>query len=313
MVSSRTILKFFTAVAQDEGVGARVRRSIGTIKMRNFTPFLMLDHFNVKPPAGFPDHPHHGQETITYVLSGAGMAHEDFTGSVGILMPGDLQFMTAGKGIVHSEIPVRNKNNDACVGMQLWVDLPKDLKDCEPRYRDLKSAEIPVITPNDKLTIKVISGESYGTKSVKDLAYTPVDYYHYTIKKGGSFEQKFPVNFNVFLYLLKGSLKIGSKVFNQYDTIFFNRDGDSVQGSVAEDATEDCEFVLIGGQTLDQEIVQYGPFVETSKEKMHQVFLNYQSGKNGFERAAGWSSKIRGGVKEEDVVAAANKKQHEEL
>lgn len=118
----RTIRKAFLAIEQSEGAGARVRRSIGTPQLRNFSPFLMLDHFTIKPGAGFPDHPHRGQETITYLLKGA-VDHEDFAGNAGTIEAGDLQFMTAGKGIMHAEMPRQNPDGSANVGMQLWVDL----------------------------------------------------------------------------------------------------------------------------------------------------------------------------------------------
>lgn len=118
----RTIRKAFLAIEQSEGAGARVRRSIGTPQLRNFSPFLMLDHFTIKPGAGFPDHPHRGQETITYLLKGA-VDHEDFAGNAGTIDAGDLQFMTAGKGIMHAEMPRQNPDGSANVGMQLWVDL----------------------------------------------------------------------------------------------------------------------------------------------------------------------------------------------
>lgn len=301
MVSPRSILKYFLAAAQEEGVGARVRRSIGTYQVRNFTPFLMLDHFNVNPPAGFPDHPHHGQETITYMMTGK-FAHEDFTGSKGILNPGDLQFMTAGKGIVHSEIPVDSGDGKPITGMQLWVDLPKELKNCDPRYRDLRASEIPIVKPNDKITVKVISGESYGTESVKELAYTPIDYYDFEVAPGGEFEQKFPKDFNVFLYLLEGELNINDTEIKQYNAVFFNSDGDGVVGKVPESASSNARFILVGGQKLDQQIVQHGPFVETSREKIYEVFMNYQSGINGFERAKNFTSSISDGVKEKDLV-----------
>ena len=130
-MSARSIAKIVTARQQAEGVGARVRRSIGVINQKSFNPFLMFDHFSSSGTNGFPEHPHRGQETITLVLHGA-MAHEDFTGSKGILYAGDLQFMTAGKGIVHSEMPVANEDGSPTVGLQLWVDLPDALKDTEP-------------------------------------------------------------------------------------------------------------------------------------------------------------------------------------
>lgn len=299
-MNPRTILKHFLALEQAEGQGARVRRSIGTMNLKNFTPFLMLDHFNVAPGlGGFPGHPHHGQETITYITQGA-MAHEDFTGSSGVLFPGDLQFMTAGKGVVHSEIPVKLEDNSNCVGMQLWVDLPKELKNCDPRYRDLKGSEIPVAKPNDKVEVKVISGNAYGVGSVRDLAYTPVCYYHYNIKPGGEFRQEVPKDFNSFVYLMKGSLTVNDKPYEQHSAIFFNRDGDYIEGKNPADAKLDVSFVLIGGQVLDQPVVQYGPFVETSKEKIQDVFRNYQFGINGFEKAHDWQQKINIGVKQSD-------------
>lgn len=288
----RSILKFFLAVEQSEGVGARVRRSIGTMNMRNFPPFLMLDHFDVNPKTGgFPMHPHSGQETITYITQGQ-MAHEDFTGSLGILNPGDLQFMTAGKAVVHSEMPVPQEDGKNCIGMQLWVDLPLDLKECAPRYRDLRKLEIPVAKPNDDIEVNVISGESYGVGSVKDLAYTPVQYFHYSVKKGASFEQAIPTNFNTFLYLMKGSLVINDTKIPRYNAVFFNRDGESVTGT----ASEDSEFVLIGGEVFNQPIIQHGPFVAVSKEKIYEKFMSYQSANNGFENLRKWESLISEGI-----------------
>lgn len=295
----RSIAKYFIAIEMEEGVGAVVRRSIGTIKQRNFSPFLLLDHFTVSHPSGFPDHPHHGQETITYMQQGM-LAHEDFTGSKGILYPGDLQFMTAGKGAMHAEMPVLMENGDAAIGMQLWVDLPEDLKNAEPRYRDLKKNDIPIAKPNDHLEVKVISGQSYGIESVKELAYTPVDYYQFNSdKKGTPFEQKVPPEFNVFLYITKGSVKIGDKSFPQYSTLFFNVDGNTIGGTV--DADGDTEFFIIGGLILDQPILQHGPFVETNRERLMEVFQNYQNGTNGFEKAIGWKSSIRNGITEAEA------------
>ncbi|GAV48025.1 hypothetical protein ZYGR_0I03220 [Zygosaccharomyces rouxii] len=297
-ISVRSVLKNFIAIEQEEGVGARVRRSIGTMKMRRFPPFLMLDDFFVKPPAGFPDHPHHGQETITYNLKGM-IAHEDFTGSKGVLFPGDLQFMTAGKGIVHSEIPVSLEDGSASNGLQLWVDLPAELKNCEPRYRDLRKKQTPEVKVNDNLTVRVISGKSYGVDSVQELAYTPVHFYHFiTSKKGTEFAQEFPKDFNVFFYILKGSLAVNDQVFPEHSAVFFDTDGEGVAGTSVSD---DAEFVLIGGKILDQEVLQHGPFVETSRERMIDVFRNYQYGMNGFENAHSWDSKIAGGISEAEA------------
>ena len=296
MTSPRAIQKAFLAVEQSEGVGARVRRSIGTPQLRNFSPFLMLDHFSVAPGAGFPDHPHRGQETITYLLKGA-FDHEDFAGNKGTIETGDLQFMTAGKGIMHAEMPHQNADGSANVGMQLWVDLPQKLKACEPRYRDLKAKEIPTIkVDDDKVTIKVISGQSHGTDSVQELAYTPVWILDVTVAPGGKVNQPLPVGWNAFAYTLSGSIAFGAgkeqTTVGQYHNVVFRQEGDSVVAEVAKDVKEDGHFILIAGLPLDQKVVQYGPFVLNAQEEVYQAMLDYQSHQNGFERAAGWESEI---------------------
>jgi redox-sensitive bicupin YhaK (pirin superfamily) len=289
-LKARSIAKQFLAIEQSEGVGARVRRSIGTMNARNFSPFLMLDHFSVKN-GGFPDHPHRGQETITYVLQG-NIDHEDFTGSKGTIGPGDLQFMTAGRGIVHAEMPRTSNTGEYPVGMQLWVDLPKELKACEPRYRDVRAKEIPIAKPDDKVTVKVISGRLHGVDSIRDLAYTPVWFFDYDMKPGAKAVQEMPKDFNAFVYVLEGSLKIGSASVPQYSCVLFKTDGDAVEIEVPQDAKQDTRFILVGGQILDQPVVQHGPFVETSRDKIMQAFIDYQTHSNGFERAADWESEI---------------------
>lgn len=291
----RAIAKAIPAIEQDEGDGARVRRSIGGAAVRNFTPFLMLDHFKATSEAGFPDHPHRGQETISYVLQGH-IDHEDFTGSKGSLGPGDLQFMTAGRGIVHAEMPRLERNADGEIqvieGLQLWVDLPVELKECEPRYRDLKAEEIPIATPNDKVSVKVISGESYGVKSVQDLAYTPVWMLDMTVHPGGKVEQRIPEGFNTLLYVMNGDISIQGRKFSQYNNVFFKVEGDGIQVSVPDTASETARFIIVAGKILNQPIVQHGPFVETSRDRIMKAFMDYQTSSNGFERAAGWSSEI---------------------
>jgi redox-sensitive bicupin YhaK (pirin superfamily) len=290
-MTGRAIAKSFLAHEQPEGDGARVRRSIGSMKARNFSPFLMLDHL-VATGKGFPDHPHRGQETITYVLQG-NVDHEDFTGSKGTIGPGDLQFMTAGRGIVHAEMPRAGDNGESPEIMQLWVDLPKDLKSCAPRYRDLRAKDIPVVNPFVNVEIRVISGESYGTKSVQDLAYTPVVFYDYRIKPGGRVSQKVPEDFNVFLYILHGNIKINGKTdVPEHYSVLFAEEGDSIEVSVDESAEKEARFILVGGQKLDQSVVQYGPFVETSSDLVKQAFMDYQTARNGFERLQGWYSQI---------------------
>lgn len=294
----RAIRKAFLAAEQAEGAGARVRRSIGTPQLRNFSPFLMLDHFSVAPGAGFPDHPHRGQETITLMLSGA-FDHEDFAGNAGTIRAGDLQFMTAGRGIVHSEMPAKegvvgaDGRVEPNTGLQLWVDLPRELKACEPRYRDLRAEEIPVAEADEgRVKVKVISGKSYGVDSVQDLAYTPVWLLDVTVKKGGKVVQEVPKGFNVFVYTLEGTVKFGAekKEIPQYHNVVFEEDGDLI---VAENENEkDARFFIVGGKILDQPVVQYGPFVLSTQAEVKQALFDYQMHTNGFERADGWASEI---------------------
>jgi len=296
MSVSRAIRKVFLAIEQAEGAGARVRRSVGTPSLRNFSPFLMLDHFSIKPGAGFPDHPHRGQETITYLLSGA-VDHEDFAGNRGTINSGDLQFMTAGRGIVHAEMPRQNADGSANVGLQLWVDLPAALKMCEPRYRDLRASEIPEVTVDDgKVHIKVISGQSHGIDSVKDLAYTPVWILDVEVKPGGRVSQPLPEGWNAFGYMLEGSALFGERgnqtAVDQYHNVVFEPKGEVVHAEVDAGAEKSARFVLIAGTPLDQKVVQYGPFVLNSQEQVYQAFSDYQTHSNGFERAKDWESEI---------------------
>ena len=292
----RAIKQAFLAIEQSEGAGARVRRSIGTPKLRNFSPFLMLDHFTISPGAGFPDHPHRGQETITYLLKGA-VDHEDFAGNKGTIETGDLQFMTAGRGIMHAEMPRQNRDGSANVGMQLWVDLPEKLKSCEPRYRDLRAGEIPTIQIDDgRVTVKIISGRSHDTDSVRDLAYTPVWIFDVSIKPGGKIDQELPTGWNAFAYTLSGDTTFGvgkdETIVGQYHNVVFEQKGDSVRAAVSADAKEEGKFILVAGLRLDQKIVQYGPFVLNSQEQVYQAMIDFQAHQNGFERAKGWRSEI---------------------
>lgn len=299
---SRGIAKIFEAIEQSEGAGATVRRSIGTPKLRNFSPFLMLDHFSVGVGAGFPDHPHRGQETITYLLSGA-VDHEDFAGNKGVIYSGDLQFMTAGRGIVHAEMPHDNGDGSPNVGMQLWVDLPKELKFCEPRYRDLRSSEIPVASTDDgKVKVKVISGRSQGVDSLQELAYTPVWLLDITIQPGGRVVQGLPSGWNAFAYTLEGTVfwdtgATKQKVEKFHNTVFEQK-GDQIIAEVAPDAKESSRFILVAGQPLllsngqPQPIIQHGPFVLTSPAQVREAMMDYSTSSNGFERANGWESEI---------------------
>ncbi|KAH8693662.1 putative pirin [Talaromyces proteolyticus] len=298
MSTSRNVHQCIAALEVDEGSGGQVRRAIGNPKLQHFSPFLMLDHFTSNGQGGFPDHPHRGQETITYLLSGY-VDHEDFTGGKGNLGPGDLQFMTAGRGIVHSEIvrKLPNSSSSKTEGIQLWVDLPQHLKMCEPRYRDLRASDIPLVTSDENLvSVKVICGESNGVKSIPSISYTPVWILDIAICPGGRISQPVPLGWSVFAYTFSGNVFLTSEDVVHYvkplHLVVFDHDGDCITASVANDAESDAHFILVAGQPLAQPIVHYGPFVMTSQEEIYQAISDYRNSRNGFERALKWKSEI---------------------
>lgn len=193
----------FEPKEQGEGDGAKVRRVIGTRNLGNLDPFLMLDLFNVKLPAGFPDHPHRGFETVTYMLSGQ-IKHEDFKGHAGTIGPGDIQWMTAGKGIVHAEMPA--SFDEPAYGFQLWINLDSKNKFCEPNYQEYLKDNIPSFS-DEKMTAKVLSGEVFGVKG-PIIARTPTYYIDFNIKtKGTKYSHIIPAGWNSMIIVHEGSLK----------------------------------------------------------------------------------------------------------
>ena len=204
--------------------------------------------------------------------------------------------MTAGRGIVHSEVP--NPSSTTNVGLQLWVDLPRELKGCEPRYRDLRAAEIPTVDADEgRATIKVISGQSHGVDSVKDLAYTPVWILDVTLRPGATVTQPLPAGWNAFAYTLDGAdVFVGepekSTRVAPYHNVVFEQAGDHVVFSTDKAAARDARVILVAGTPHDQPIVQYGPFVVTSRDEVVKALTDYQTYSNGFERARDWESEI---------------------
>lgn len=286
---SRTVDKKILSKEQDEGVGARVRRSIGRPELRQFDPFLMLDEFKAGKPAGFPDHPHRGFETVSYMLDGS-FRHEDFCGHKGIINSGDLQWMTAGRGIVHCEMP---NGEGISHGLQLWVNLKKEDKMVEPKYQELLAKDIPSAT-KDGVTVKVIAGEAFGIKS-KIYTRTPTYYLDFKMQKGTQLSQPIPEGWNSFVYILEGKALFGPKGNQQegepHYTITLKQDGNCLQ--VENKDSDLCHFVLLAGQPLNEPVVQHGPFVMNTQEEIRQAMQDYQMGRNGFEKARTWSSSAR--------------------
>ncbi|GJJ70482.1 quercetin 2,3-dioxygenase [Entomortierella parvispora] len=222
-LASRQIVKSQHAKEQIVGIGGYVRRSFGIAEKRHHDPFLVLDEFWVGAKGGFPDHPHRGFETVTYILEGNGLRHEDFAGHAGKVGPGDLQWMTAGHGILHSEMPVTSeaslasaavenydvlKDPNAVHGLQLWVNLSRKDKHCPPAYQDLKDAQIPRARPADGVEIKVIAGESNGVKS-KIYTRTPTMYLDFKMQPNHSVRQSIPKDYSGFVYMLSGQAYFG--------------------------------------------------------------------------------------------------------
>lgn len=295
--SSRSVVKSVYAAETPEGVGATVRRSIGSSALRNLSPFLMLDHARLQPGAGFPDHPHRGQTTVSYVLCGM-TQHEDFLGNAGTLEKGDVQWMTAGRGIMHSEMPLFDPAKAEDVeALQLWVDLPAEQKMIEPSYQEKKAADITTVRPSEGVGIVLISGESHGAKGfVRPVGGCWLMDFKLQ-RPGASVFQPIPAGWTAFVYLISGNLQVGDKEVSHdkyYTLVLSSTPGEEgvrlTRPSAA--AAEETRFVLIAGEPLDQPVVQYGPFVLNSEKQVREAIMDYRGGKNGFERAPGWTSEI---------------------
>ncbi|TCD64434.1 hypothetical protein EIP91_004079 [Steccherinum ochraceum] len=292
---SRTVVKKILSVETPEGAGALVRRSIGTPMLKNLTPFLLLDHFHISKGAGFPDHPHRGQATVTYMLEGSSQ-HEDSAGHKGLIDQGGVQWMSAGRGIIHAEMPVHGDNIPEPRGLQLWIDLPKEHKMMKPNYQELNATQIPVAYPegpDGPTKIKVISGKSYGVES----PVRPVGgcwYFHVIFNnKGSSIFQEIAPGWTSFIYTLQGSITVGDETVphESFHTLVLSSAPGETGVKVTSEA-DDTQFILISGEPLDQTVFQYGPFVMTNREEIQKTLLDYQLGQNGFENAHTWKSII---------------------
>jgi len=272
---ARTIERTITAVHATEGGGVSIRRAFPTATLDMINPFPLLDHLGpLQVPAGeqsgFPDHPHRGFETVTYLLEGQ-FEHKDSFGNRGLLGPGDVQWMTAGSGLVHSEMPGPDlvKNGGTLHGFQLWVNLPRKDKMTAPRYQELKAAEIPGATAGG-VSARVITGEALGRRGAVETR-SPMLYVHLTIEPGAAHTQTVPRSWNVFAYHLGGERE------GKLD--IYDRDADDVV--LTNGTTGAADVLLIGGEPIDEPVARYGPFVMNSREELVQAAQDFQSGKMG--------------------------------
>jgi redox-sensitive bicupin YhaK (pirin superfamily) len=282
-MTSRSVTHVVHATPQLEGEGMIVTRPFPTARLDRLDPFLLLDRMgpvNHGPgeARGAPDHPHRGFETVTYVLEGT-IEHADSQGNRGRIEAGDVQWMTAGSGVIHSEMPAEEIRRDGgrLHGFQLWVNLPRRDKMMKPRYQELRAAAIPTATSTDgSVTVTVIAGESLGTRATIDTR-TPIIYLHVRLAAGGRFTQPVPATYNAFAFLIGGQATFGDRLARENDMVLFDRDGDEVSMHSADGA----ELLLIAGVPLGEPVVRYGPFVMNTPGEIRQAMLDYQSGRFG--------------------------------
>lgn len=285
----RTVAGLVNSIETLEGGGFLVRRPFPKASFSEFDPFLLLDEMGPMDVApgeakGAPDHPHRGFETVTYLLSGE-MEHRDSRGHSGSLRAGDVQWMTAGAGVVHSEMPSSEfqRGGGRLHGFQLWVNLPRRDKMTKPRYQEIPNAQIPKATSADGLvTVSVIAGEAMGQKAVIETR-TPLIYLHYGIKPGGAITQKVTADYNAFAYVFEGNGLFGveDERASEGQMILFTQDGDEVRIENSVDAKDTLEVLLIAGVPLNEPIARYGPFVMNTQQEIHQAFEDYREGRMG--------------------------------
>jgi redox-sensitive bicupin YhaK (pirin superfamily) len=275
---SRTLEQLVAGKATSDGAGVKLTRVLTQGLQKRLDPFLMLDAFGSDNPddyiAGFPDHPHRGFETITYMLAGR-MRHRDSAGHEGVLEGGGVQWMTAGRGVIHSEIP--QQESGVMEGFQLWLNLPARDKLCAPWYRDFAAAELPRFVTDTGVAVTVIAGETHGVSGAVTRAATMPLYLDIHLPAGVRFDQALPPGYNAFLYVYRGEIAVaGSVVPAQRMAILANDPGTD---GVVIDAGSEARILLIAGQPLNEPIVQYGPFVMNNEQEVYQALADYREGR----------------------------------
>jgi redox-sensitive bicupin YhaK (pirin superfamily) len=273
----RPVERLIAGQPTSDGAGVKLVRVLTQNLQRRLDPFLMLDNFGTENPGdsigGFPDHPHRGFETITYMLAGR-MRHRDSAGNEGLLEPGGVQWMTAGRGVIHSEMPEQAEGRMA--GLQLWLNLPARDKMRAPWYRDIPAAEIPEASaPGAQL--RVIAGQALGVSGAMQREVTEPLYLDIHLQAGAHFEQGIPTGHNAFVYVYAGSLEIdGSPVPEQRMAILANRP--QADGVALRAGPDGAQAILVAGAPLNEPIAQYGPFVMNTNEEILQAVADFRSG-----------------------------------
>jgi redox-sensitive bicupin YhaK (pirin superfamily) len=261
-----------------EGAGVRLRRSFGPSRENLFDPFLLFDHFAFNDPiegpiVGFPMHPHRGIETVTYMLKGS-TRHRDSLGNMGVIGPGDVQWMTSGRGIMHEEMPKRGDDGEVR-GFQLWVNLPAAEKMSRPRYQEVNADTIPAVE-KDGVTVRLVAGEFEGVVGpVTEIAAQPI-YMDVNLEPAVSFELGVPSNHTVVAYLFEGKGVFGANGEIEAVKMVDFAEGDRVQVRAADDSH--ARFMLMAGGAFNEPIVPYGPFVMNTEAEINQALAELRNG-----------------------------------
>lgn len=272
----RQVERLVQGVQTSDGAGVRLTRVLNQHLQRRLDPFLMLDAFrNDKPEdyiGGFPNHPHRGFETVTYMLAGR-MRHHDSAGNEGLLTPGSVQWMTAGSGLIHSELPEQEEG--LMEGFQLWLNLPGRNKMCKPSYQDIPSVKIPQYTNEDGVTVRVIAGESHGVAGAVQRPDTEPLYLDVHLPAGTRFIQPIAAGHNAFTYTYRGTVTIAGTAVPDRNMAILKNDGST---ELHIETAEDARILIISGQPLNEPIAQYGPFVMNTSEEIQQTLRDYSAG-----------------------------------
>jgi redox-sensitive bicupin YhaK (pirin superfamily) len=276
MNNTRMIKQIVKGMKASDGDGVQLTRLIGSPYLDQLDPFLLFDAFGSDKPqdyiGGFPAHPHRGFETVTYMLEGK-MRHQDSAGNAGVISAGDIQWMTAGSGIIHSEMPEQSQG--LLAGFQLWVNLPADKKMTEPNYQEKSAKEIPIEHRGAGVSIKVIAGKTKNeTQGVIINDRIKPTYWHVKLPAGQIFNDVIDPVHNAFIYMLTGELFCGDKKLQAKDLAILGT-GKSIK---LTSKSQPAEFLLIAGQPLKEPVVRAGPFVMNSQKEINQAIRDYQNG-----------------------------------
>jgi quercetin 2,3-dioxygenase len=284
-LATRSVNRVVRGMPTSDGAGVRLTRVIGQPQLPDLDPFLMLDEFGTDKAedyvAGFPDHPHRGFETVTYMLDGR-MRHRDNHGNEGVLVPGSVQWMTAGRGLVHSEMPEQQEGRMR--GFQLWLNLPAREKMTAPKYQEFGPDRIPTATPGKGVRAKVIAGRVNDTQGPISQPATDPTYLDLEIEPGAEFVQQLAPDYAAFLYVFEGTVRVGagttaSTVKAQELAVLSEGEEIRIEGLTAGADGKAARAILVAGRPLREPVAKYGPFVMNTREELLEAFQDFQSGK----------------------------------